>query len=662
MSSDSSNLVQNKVITEALYTKLESEEVSEMSPTGKVTIGYDDTAIWKAVNNKINKENDDYYPNMSVGVADNLSGVDVVASEFTTRQSGGGAILDGTARIEAIKGNSIVWNQKLIAVALITGGGDANNRFSVDTNGSHSILTFISDAKQETSGNSSRADYMLDEKVIPEHKYLFCCDIKTLCDAIQVGIGNYNYNRIPVTPGEFCRISAFRAVSSLDTYVYQKAILYFLANPFDIKAGQTIEIKNVAVYDLTKMFGVGNEPTTIDEFYARMPIGVDPMLYNKGQMINLIPSGIKSYSADEEPIERFQDLSLIGTLFPDGMKSVGEFHDEIRYNKETQKWEKITRIGEVDLGSLDWSYANDIGYFYSRPSQDIGGGNTYKNTNKQVVLINSADFTGLHWTAFTDNYVTPRNNAISLFYTPDWNAVRANILCNEYTDAASFKEYLQGKKAYFVLNDPIVEELEFDGNLDYQVWNGGTEEVVPYGSEPTTPLKANIAYGFNAVGKIKELEDKINSGGGGGVSKEYVDTKVTELSEEVGTLSERVDELGKGGSSVFEAVFGKTTYEEIVAAANEKKHIICFHKNRVYNLCNYQQGMDLLFTCAAAAIYLVTLKVSNNSWVESQYDYEIAINKVTTINADSSNLKYPSAKAVYDFVQTTLGTIINGEY
>ena len=130
----------------------------------------------------------------------------------------------------------------------------------------------------------------------------------------------------------------------------------------------------------------------------------------------------------------------------------------------------------------------------------------------------------------------------------------------------------------------------------------------------------------------------------------------------MGTLSERVDELGKGGSSVFEAVFGKTTYEEIVAAANEKKHIICFHKNRVYNLCNYQQGMDLLFTCAAAAIYLVTLKVSNNSWVESQYDYEIAINKVTTINADSSNLKYPSAKAVYDFVQTTLGTIINGEY
>ena len=139
-------------------------------------------------------------------------------------------------------------------------------------------------------------------------------------------------------------------------------------------------------------------------------------------------------------------------------------------------------------------------------------------------------------------------------------------------------------------------------------------------------------------------------------------SELTELSAQVGGLSERVDGLGKGGSSVFEAIYGTTTYAEIVEAVNEKKHIICFHKNRVYNLCNYQQGMDLLFTCAAAAIYTITLKVSNNSWVESQYDYEIAINKVTTINESSTNVKYPSAKAVYDFVNNAIGNVINGEY
>jgi hypothetical protein len=124
----------------------------------------------------------------------------------------------------------------------------------------------------------------------------------------------------------------------------------------------------------------------------------------------------------------------------------------------------------------------------------------------------------------------------------------------------------------------------------------------------------------------------------------------------------KLSKIPSGESSVFEAVYGETTYEEIVEAVKAKKHIICFHKSRVYNLCNFHQGMDLLFTCAAAAIYTITLKITGSNWIESQYDYEIAINKVTTINESSTNTKYPSAKAVYDFVNNTLGTIINGDY
>ena len=518
---------------------VDSEEITKI----KTTLESHEELIEDLQNMKIDKENDDYYPNMSVGVADNLSGVDVVASEFTSRQSGGGAILDGTARIEAIKGNSIVWNQLSEAPVF---NPNASSGWAVSNyNAGVGVSVENNEIRLDfKAGFASGGSFYISPRVPlkKEHKYLYSFFIKkntTVDCGVYLGGIWQNFGRVVAdTWYEFDYIAT--PIDSLNRglWLYPLNGLGSTALEYDITAW----VKNVVVYDLTQMFGAGNEPTTIEDFNKRIPVGVDSMLYNEGQMINLKPSGIKSYSADEEPIKRFQDLSLIAASFPDGMKSVGEFHDEIRYNKETQKWEKITRIGEVDLGSLNWSYASDVGYFYSRPSEDIGGGNTFKNTDKQVALINSEDFTGLHWSAFTNNYVDPRNNAISLFYTPDWDAVRANILCNGYTDAASFKEYLQGKKAYFVLNDPIVEEIDFDGNLDYQVWNGGTEEVVPY-DEPTTPLKADIAYGFNAVGKIKELEEKINSGGGGGVSKEYVDTKVTELSAEVSKKQDTITDL-----------------------------------------------------------------------------------------------------------------------
>lgn len=42
------------------------------------------------------------------------------------------------------------------------------------------------------------------------------------------------------------------------------------------------------------MFGAGNEPNTVEEFYQRMPVGVDLYTYNEGEVINVNPSGIKS--------------------------------------------------------------------------------------------------------------------------------------------------------------------------------------------------------------------------------------------------------------------------------------------------------------------------------------------------------------------------------
>ena len=44
-------------------------------------------------------------------------------------------------------------------------------------------------------------------------------------------------------------------------------------------------------------------------------------------------------------------------------------------------------------------------------------------------------------------------------------------------------------------------------DLDYQVWNCGTEKAIAEGK--SAPLAADITYGFNAIGKIKELESLV---------------------------------------------------------------------------------------------------------------------------------------------------------
>ena len=258
------------------------------------------------------------------------------------------------------------------------------------------------------------------------------------------------------------------------------------------------------------------------------------------------------------------------------------------------------------------------------------------------------------WSPFTFNYDGARIDAIALWFNGEIS--RLNICCDRYNnDIVSFREYVAGKKIYYALENPIVTEIEErDFNLDYLVWNGGTEEALA--SKPSSALRAEITYGFNAVGKIKELEEKINSGGGG-VSKEYVDTKLTELSTQVGTLSEEM----ANKQDVYVAEYGVTTREQIKAAWEANKHIVCVYGGKLFNLTNYGDEYDIYFACVYYSVELLRLSVAGN-WTRQTIFFESTAHKVNTISASSTDTQYPSAKAVYDFVQSAIGNVINGEY
>ena len=192
---------------------------------------------------EFNKEG--YYPSLRVGTSDDLAGRgESTPAEFTFRASGGKSIKDGRAYIKRIKGNSVVWNN-MFDTRHLTGEWSYANDYMCLKNGH--IYAFI-----RTKAN---AGIYCIPVINGQEKYDY---------AMQAGVyGIVFTSRYDTAPS--------------NTVIY---------NEQDSGA--------CALYDLTLMFGAGNEPTTIEEFNARKPIVADEYAYNEGEVIHMNTESIKS--------------------------------------------------------------------------------------------------------------------------------------------------------------------------------------------------------------------------------------------------------------------------------------------------------------------------------------------------------------------------------
>ena len=361
--------------------------------------------------------------------------------------------------------------------------------------------------------------------------------------------------------------------------------------------------------DLTLMFGEGNEPTTIEDFKKKMPLGIDEYAYNEGELISTNVEGIKSvgfnawdeewekgglspitgteeynqnliraknyiqilpntiyYCSNEnvdggeatwamffdeqknlikgyktgrktsnnahdilnysfttpvaarymrfyskskvyyhdicihlvhtgyrngeyEPYKEFRRSIPIkdikdkdgNQLFPNGLLSAGSVYDEITPTKA------IKRIGVVDFGTLNWKRTKSSAWPADLLYAEISDAKKGINIGGIMARYSRATDT----TTIADkHYITGANN--SYVYVRD----------DSYTDTATFKAAMSGVMLYYELAEPIEVDLEEPLNLDYEVSDFGTEEVIS--SEPTTPMKADIVYQFNAVDRIRD--------------------------------------------------------------------------------------------------------------------------------------------------------------
>lgn len=541
-----------------------------------------------------------YAPDLKVTYAEELVGrgdsTNNIISSIRPTSGKETSIKDGNATIDRIKGKSVVWNQLLNNKSLPNTGVYNDVELTNNNNGTFTV---------NGTPLSSLASILINFG-IQKHGHKYLCEGIPSRNAITETFFRIHYiedgNNNPLKTVDETGNCFF----SLSTTIDVELRCYFYIHPNYTVTNETYAPK---LYDLTLMFGEGNEPTTIEEFEARKPLGVTNE-YNEGTIIsfqggdiksvgfnawdeewelggffrgqkitaetysktirsknyipviggceyfvtspiamyanffdkqykyidksNRIPSNTKivvpsnaaymwirnfdntygttynhdicihlihsgyrnrDYEPYVEDIHSLPDIKSIkdnngDVLFPYGLLSAGNVHDEITASKA------IKRIGVVDMGSFTWR--------------------TMTHTDKQVYFISS------------DNKVNKIKQSISA-------SIPANLMCipyqpgpstgliasgdkriarnaqtpgslyvydTFYTDVTTFKAAMQGVLLYYELTEAIEVDLPEPLNMTYDAWDFGTEELIS--TNVTTPLNADIVYLFNAVDRIRE--------------------------------------------------------------------------------------------------------------------------------------------------------------
>lgn len=517
--------------------------------------------VTKALNGKANEEG--YYPNMTVGKADNLVGRgEATEEEFFFRPSAGDlSIEDGTARVTAIKGNSAIWNQFV-----------KNSNFTIIDDaswfsGSMSLQIIDGGMKVEFTTNESQSLLQLVD-LCKGRKVLVLADFQrqsndnatTLCYLRRKGDNGFDsYATSPYSSSErHLQASFIETTDDIDLLLFYPML--------GGQIGSIVDIYSIRIFDLTLMFGAGNEPTTIEEFNARKPYVVNEFAYSLGEVISMNVDEIKSVGNNAYDSAKGYAKVIGGEEYAfDGEFSNVQFSKTIDGTRKDISVTSDSKYIFAENGYA-WLSGKDIcvclQHSYEKPitpyednTIDLSWVKSVKDKNGDLLFPNGLRSAGRAYDEIRYNRTTKKWEAIKRIekvdigeeewfndsslggycaaYIEPTPKVAFQALCTRYpykgsyrdvgdgecgfvyetclfvkdsaySDAQSLKVSLQGVLLYYELAEPIVVEIPNSENLnlDYLVWDFGTEEATS--SVSTTKFRGDVIYQFNAVDRIRD--------------------------------------------------------------------------------------------------------------------------------------------------------------
>lgn len=425
-----------------------------------------------------------YDATVAVGLADNLRGDTIVNAEFYKRKTGGiQSVGSGIAAIKEIRGKSIVWNQKL---NLTSYRKSATTTFSLNNN--------ICEIETTEAGDWNFYR-IFDRNVVPQgHKLISIARIKSFEEdfVFMYTLLSGDIKTVAVTKNAWSMVSAIitsNGVEKYNRYALGNVAHFYLQDMF---------------FDLTLMFGAGNEPSTPEEFEKMFPL--DYYDYNAGEIIpfagqNLVTIGKNQYNpaTGKANLLGGQTYQLLGTY-------TSATIDEVAVTLDSNNCFTTTKDCVLEITG-----GNDTDTFVGLYN---GETNTYEPYERHTLPLDPSQ-----WRDKDGNLVFPYGGMHGVGAAYDYAKVDADGYIRKAVRVFERRAYESGDTelanvitdgstyTFYPLETPVEVELATPIYAKYLVDKDGTEEITPAnGTTPyTAPANLSILYAMDATGEIKNL-------------------------------------------------------------------------------------------------------------------------------------------------------------
>ena len=388
---------------------------------------------------------DGYYQEMTVGDAEQIVSSILVEDKapYKFRTAGGSVDIGKRAYFDAIVGGTVAWNQ------LIINGDFSDGTYNWGGNGT---TTTVSGNVMTAVANGTNVE-AYKEQMFPTkagHKYLCMADIKT--DGTTWGLRVY-YNGTANYVAKWVSSTSWQTTAVIISNTAEATSNRLRVYETVVGVGDTVNIKNLQVFDLTAMLG----STIADYIYSleQATEGAGVAFFRK-----YFPNSYYSYNAGE----------LVSVSGLSAHKTTG-------FNQWDEEWE----VGKysVSTGAKDDSQVNirsknyipvlpNTTYYGYKPSNQYGFVKLYYDANKNLI--------GYHTGWNAETFTTPSNACYMTFYLGSEYGTTYNhdICINLSWDGSRDGEYEEYKEHTYPLDDNLTlrgipkldasNKLYFDGD------------------------------------------------------------------------------------------------------------------------------------------------------------------------------------------------------
>lgn len=317
--------------------------------------------------------------------------------------------------VKSLGGKSVVWNQLVKPVPTVVTQAGVKFTFSDD-----GIITLNGTAT--TTGSAVSVQSVKNQK---GHKYLMIASpLSGVYGKDQLQFSSQSYGQDSTGHGTIITNESSNEKWYYTLYVYE-GVTY-----------DNVKLQP-QIYDLTAMFGSGNEPTTVEEFEKIFPADYYP--YNAGEVVR---TGVTEVAVGDTAYPIPEAIKAL----PGYGWSAGTARNYVDYENK----QYVQCVQSVDLGTLSW--VAGVGGKVSFQTSQVTGQKLTKNysvppniicskysTKTQNELWGHINVTGITADANTDGYIDVNDTS--------------------YTDATAFKQAMQGVMLYYELETPIVTDI-----------------------------------------------------------------------------------------------------------------------------------------------------------------------------------------------------------